>query len=586
MVKRIFILVRPPLKSIVLSRRIVGLLLTFSIFSATFQPVFCSQDPVYLKGFPLEFENHYRAIYHGASTVVSNFDRSGSMEIFFALHKPDNTKLYLVHSDGSFAENWPVNLFNTRVPPAIAAGDIDNDGFLDAVVRAESLYVFSHDGIILPGFPVNIYHEHLPFVAIYDLDADGSLEIITVGNNRLYVLNSIGIVKSGWPVTLPGNWNEVFVPPPAIGNIDSDPEAEIVAVSAYCFGSGVCDSSYIHIFNHNGSYAPGWPVKMDSGYTFYSQSPTILPGNSNSIVLVNSALYFPPNFDSTRTKTSVYKGNGSLLSEVFTTSFGECSSIPVSVKNADTLLAFGSEPLSLFISNRTNNTMLSLIGNGYYYNSPAVLEIYSKTYFTSYLRTIDLSLRCSVYFYDEKGQQAEWSPLRPIGIPAASLSIADLNYDGKTEAVMLTNLTSNNTPKSILHVWTFPESHYNIGKAYWPMYGHDRFRTFQYAFVPPDEPVNIIPLSSSVPEKNSLHQNFPNPFNSTTNITFEIAEISDVQIEMYDNSGKRMSSIVNRKFQPGVYRIPLSADGFASGVYFIRMKVGEEIFGKKIIMIK
>ncbi len=561
------------LRLIVPGRRYLSLIIGFTVFSMMAIPSGLAQQPTYLNGFPISFDDHFKAFFHGATPVIADFDRKGGKEVLFALHKVNNTRIYLVSSDGSIAENWPVNIYNTRVPPALAAGDINNDGFLDVVARAESLYVFNHQGQSLSGFPVNINHEQLPFVALYDLDEDGSAEIVTIGNNLVYVFRSNGTVMNGWPARLPGVWNEVFAPPPAIGNIDSDAEAEVVIVSSYCYGLGECDSSFIHVFNHDGSYVSGWPVRLDSGYTFYSQSPTILTGFSNSKILVNSSHFFPPNFDSTRTKTIVYSSNGTKISDFHTISFGECSSIPVSITGTDTILAFGSEPLTLFIANRAYNILHTLTGNGYYYNSPVSAEIYSTPYFLSYLRTIDLSLRCSLYFYDEKGLQASWSPLRPTGIPAAAPSFSDLNSDKQIDLVLLTNMTTNNTPVATLHVWTFPGSAYNSGIAYWSMYAHDRYRTNQYGFIPPDEPVGIQPISNVVPDEFELHQNFPNPFNPSTTIRFDINTSGNVTLKVYDVLGREVAVLADEYLRAGSYERMFEAAGLSSGVYFYTLRV-------------
>jgi hypothetical protein len=43
------------------------------------------------------------------------------------------------------------------------------------------------------------------------------------------------------------------------------------------------------------------------------------------------------------------------------------------------------------------------------------------------------------------------------------------------------------------------------------MYAHDRYRTNQYGFIPPDEPVGIQPMSTVVPDEFELYQNYPTP---------------------------------------------------------------------------
>ena len=122
--------------------------------------------------------------------------------------------------------------------------------------------------------------------------------------------------------------------------------------------------------------------------------------------------------------------------------------------------------------------------------------------------------------YTKDGINLPWSPLRPTGLVNA-VSLADINNDGNVELISISNRTSHDT---YLHIWTIPGIPYTNEDFPWPQYGHDRYRTNQYGFIPPDEPVGILPTSAIVPEKFSLNQNFPNPFNPVTHLEFGISK--------------------------------------------------------------
>ena len=68
-----------------------------------------------------------------------------------------------------------------------------------------------------------------------------------------------------------------------------------------------------------------------------------------------------------------------------------------------------------------------------------------------------------------------------------------------------------------------------------------------------------------------LYQNFPNPFNPTTKITFEIPYPSDVRIILYDITGQEIKTITNQKYDAGFHSVILNADDLSSGVYLYRM---------------
>jgi len=88
-----------------------------------------------------------------------------------------------------------------------------------------------------------------------------------------------------------------------------------------------------------------------------------------------------------------------------------------------------------------------------------------------------------------------------------------------------------------------------------------------------------------------LHNNYPNPFNPSTTIDFEISESMNVKIEIYDVSGKLVSSLVNRNFQSGKYSTLWNGcDHFgnpiSSGVYFYKLTGKTQTISKKMILIK
>ncbi len=69
----------------------------------------------------------------------------------------------------------------------------------------------------------------------------------------------------------------------------------------------------------------------------------------------------------------------------------------------------------------------------------------------------------------------------------------------------------------------------------------------------------------------SLEQNYPNPFNPSTIIKYNLPEDSEVTIRIYDALGKEIDSITTGFQQKGSYQKTWSAEGFASGVYYVKM---------------
>ncbi|MBK8982755.1 MAG: choice-of-anchor B family protein [Ignavibacteria bacterium] len=98
--------------------------------------------------------------------------------------------------------------------------------------------------------------------------------------------------------------------------------------------------------------------------------------------------------------------------------------------------------------------------------------------------------------------------------------------------------------------------------------------------------VGIQNISQTVPGEYKLYDNYPNPFNPSTNIEFDIPENSSVSLNIYDISGKLVSQLLNDKLSPGKYKYTLNGNNLNSGVYFIKFSSGQFTSVKKIVLIK
>jgi endoglucanase len=88
------------------------------------------------------------------------------------------------------------------------------------------------------------------------------------------------------------------------------------------------------------------------------------------------------------------------------------------------------------------------------------------------------------------------------------------------------------------------------------------------------------------PSNFSLNQNYPNPFNPTTTISFQLSEVSNTTLTIFDTTGRQISEIVNSKLSPGVYSYSFDASGLASGVYFYKLSTNRGTEVKKMILLK
>lgn len=91
--------------------------------------------------------------------------------------------------------------------------------------------------------------------------------------------------------------------------------------------------------------------------------------------------------------------------------------------------------------------------------------------------------------------------------------------------------------------------------------------------------------SGTIP-KFSLDQNFPNPFNPSTTISYDIPKASKVYIAVYDVLGRHVATLVDGKERSGHYQVTFSASGLPSGVYFYRLEAGAFSQTRKFVLTK
>jgi hypothetical protein len=100
----------------------------------------------------------------------------------------------------------------------------------------------------------------------------------------------------------------------------------------------------------------------------------------------------------------------------------------------------------------------------------------------------------------------------------------------------------------------------------------------------------IVTLSdTTIPTEVTLHSAYPNPFNPSTMIEYEIPQGSmQVNLSIYDLRGRLVAELVN-KIQSGStepYKVVWNANMNASGLYFVQLAAGKTVKSQKIMLIK
>jgi hypothetical protein len=88
------------------------------------------------------------------------------------------------------------------------------------------------------------------------------------------------------------------------------------------------------------------------------------------------------------------------------------------------------------------------------------------------------------------------------------------------------------------------------------------------------------------PKEYSLSQNYPNPFNNTTIIDYTIISSCFVTLKIYNVLGNEEMELVNTQQSSGHYSVQVDASRLTSGTYFYRLKAGDFVATKKMILLK
>ena len=569
--------------------KLILIILLFLVSSNTV----ISQTPYLINGFPRIIDTLRRPGWGKARVpLIADLNRDLTKEIIFTTFGPANPEImiYVLNPDGTNFPGFPKGYNNESLLQDLASGDVNGDGYIDIVLRFQNkIDVIDRFGNSLTGFPVSSasgVNDH-NFVNIYDLDGDGKLEIISSEIGKLIVFNHNGTIRNGFPV----NTEDHIDMNPAVMDIDRDGYAEIIAFSYKHLNNPPHTSNgTLHCFKHDGSQAPGnWPVLYDSAYHEYYASPSVYydPVKDSIFILFTAYRVVSPYPLDNSNRLDKFDSRGNLIiRRTFYPHIAEGTNLIVRDNNRFKYVN-GKQTLRNFLHvfDEYLNTLPSwpqqavsgafttaCIGKLTYDNKNLILASWGTA--TGGVAKFKA--------YDMEGVEQSWSPLLVDGY-IWSFALNDIDNDGSTELISISRKYEYDCRISI---YRFPGVPFSLQTFSWPMYAHDRYKTNQYGFIPPDETVGIQPITNNIPNKFTLHQNYPNPFNPTTNIKFEIQKTSPTKLIIYDALGREVAILVNEVLKAGSYQTDWDGSNYTSGIYFYKLIANDFSETKKMLLIK
>jgi hypothetical protein len=136
--------------------------------------------------------------------------------------------------------------------------------------------------------------------------------------------------------------------------------------------------------------------------------------------------------------------------------------------------------------------------------------------------------------------------------------------------------------------WKLQSSSFSPDDLWWPMFRHDRARTACYGMV---VPTDVAEPESGAPPATCIRSIYPNPFNPSTVVAFDLAAKARVELAIYDVSGRRVATLVDRELEAGRHEVrwngaAAAGKTAASGVYLCTLKTGATTETQKIILLR
>ncbi|MBN1996827.1 T9SS type A sorting domain-containing protein [candidate division KSB1 bacterium] len=97
---------------------------------------------------------------------------------------------------------------------------------------------------------------------------------------------------------------------------------------------------------------------------------------------------------------------------------------------------------------------------------------------------------------------------------------------------------------------------------------------------------DVKPFMDTLPTEYRLEQNYPNPFNPATTISFSLPQREFVDLTLYDLLGRQVSRLINKSCQAGIYSVVLNGESLSSGTYIYRLRAGDFVSVKKLLLLK
>lgn len=482
-----------------------------------------------------------------SSPLIYDIDLDGSDEIVFGT---DDYTIYALGSDGS--EKWSFTTGN-QVRGSAAVADLEGDGDLEIIIcsKDQKCYILNGDGSLQAEYTANGFLMTTP--VLRDLDGDNDLEIIFGGFGKyLYVIHHDGSDFDSFPILV----DESIMVAPAVGDIDDDGSDEIV-VGTW--------SNHVWGFESDGSVMSGFPYAAGNRI---NGDPALvdLNGDGTLEIIVGSDDNYLHVINSDGSQRFTVNGSGDVRG---------APAIEDIDNDGDWEIFFGSNIKKVFGIDHDGNSL-----PGWPQASTSAFKsapVFGDLNGSGFPAIVAANSNGALYAWDTEGTLLDNFPISLSGTVEGSFSIADIDADGDLEIAVGASSTL-----SVIDIKTSAGS-----GEYWSMFRLNSTRSGNRS----DFEMTVAVDRPLVPEKFVVYANYPNPFNPSTTIRYELPEQTFVTITIHDLLGRSIRTLT-KETQVAGYRAVVW-DGLdnkgqvvSSGIYLLRVKAGQKQVIKKMMYLK
>ncbi len=597
-----------------------------------------NNDGSILPGFPVSFPG---INYSYSSPVLVDLDGDATKEIVYGGCSSSAGAVYVINNDGTTRAGWPKTT-SSWIFATVSIGDLDGNGEMDILVGdqvssndpANYIYAWDKDGNAIQGFPVGPVYAIYTQAAIADIDGDASTDIIISSNlfgGGYNCFNSDGTHKAEWPMPVGTDATAVtMMTTPVVGDFNLDGNLEIAGASTgfsswlvelYLWSTGVAYNADLAYMTLNGCN-----IRHDGVYLHETAQEQLLPPTNLSStvtednVTLDWSLPEPSNRD--LLGFNVYRDTLLLtISPLPDTAmnFTDSHVLPGTYTYNVTAVYTGGESVPASVT----ATIIPIVISVFpwveeFQNSfpPAFwmnVDQDNDGYSWQQAGTDNYYIKSAAFADSTQLTPDNWLITPKINIPTSPLEIFQvLTYKvrqetfsgiGQDYSIMVSTTDTNISSFSTLGSenineaeWTYRYlalgDYYNQ-EIYVAFRHHNNAVTSSALLIDSVSIITCVGNSENnvSTSQTNLGKNYPNPFNPSTRIDFNINKTSPVTLEIYNIKGQKVCTLLNEVKSSGRHSVTWngkddSQKNIGSGVYFYKMTTPDYSAIHKMILLK